>query len=640
MNRINFLPPWVETNLQPAFYDAESGTVLQQTARMYAKVNQLIRNVNDQNETIDLYIAKFIELHDYVHDYFDNLDVQEEINNKLDDMVEQGTLQEIITDYIQANVAWTFDTVADMKSATNLIAGSYAQTLGFHSIDDGGASIYYITDTGTANEMDVIAVGDLYANLVKTSIVVPEMYGAYGNGVQDDKLAIQECLDKNSIIYFNPKTYKVTLDTEADDYAFVNGITIESNKIVDFRGATIIIPAVDGGSIEKYSVIKMIGDNIIIKNGNIIGDRDDHIGTLSEYGHGIRVFRTTNSKILNCNVTKCTGDGICLNAEYTSSADYICSSNNFVIDGCEISYARRNGISNIGCDDLTISNCYVHDISGTSPQACIDIEGNANPRDEYPKNTIIHGCRLINSGDSYRGILIYDRSYDCVVYDCVTTDITTYGVCTTDGIVTDSIHNYASDIVTLNNIKAKILYNTGTELILNNCDITEDVHITNTSSNPNSIIRFNDCHLVKISGSNNSPAYKLYFDKCKFDFTTLINFEGNIKEVYINNSVLNTVQRIISSKNMTTLKIHNSTIHVDSNASSAIIYDTGLANAELIGNVITGTHTTAFNGVLFNSTALNVVMIGNMCTELGTLNSGTTSSVVSKLNFQDSLNVA
>jgi hypothetical protein len=90
MNRINFLPPWVETNCQPAFYDKESGTVLQQNARMYAKVNQLVRNVNEQNEAIELYIAKFIELRDYVHDYFDNLDVQEEINNKLDDMAEDG----------------------------------------------------------------------------------------------------------------------------------------------------------------------------------------------------------------------------------------------------------------------------------------------------------------------------------------------------------------------------------------------------------------------------------------------------------------------------------------------------------------------------------------------------------------------
>lgn len=100
MERINFLPPWVETNLQPAFYDLESGTCLQQTARMYNKVNQLIRSVNEQNEKIADYIQQFIDLHEFVDDYFDNLDVQEEINNKLDEMAEDGSLTAIISGYV------------------------------------------------------------------------------------------------------------------------------------------------------------------------------------------------------------------------------------------------------------------------------------------------------------------------------------------------------------------------------------------------------------------------------------------------------------------------------------------------------------------------------------------------------------
>lgn len=102
---INFLPPWVETNIQPAFYDKESGSVLQQTARMYAKVNQLVRHFNclskETKETVDEYIAKFVELKDFVDTYFENLDVQEEINNKLDEMVEDGTMSQLLEPYLQ-----------------------------------------------------------------------------------------------------------------------------------------------------------------------------------------------------------------------------------------------------------------------------------------------------------------------------------------------------------------------------------------------------------------------------------------------------------------------------------------------------------------------------------------------------------
>lgn len=115
MNRINFLPPWVETNLQPAFYDLESGTSLQQTARMYNKVNQLVRSVNEQNETIADYIQRFIDLKDYVDDYFDNLDVQEEINNKLDALVEDGTMNEIINQEIFGSINDRLDLLDQKK---------------------------------------------------------------------------------------------------------------------------------------------------------------------------------------------------------------------------------------------------------------------------------------------------------------------------------------------------------------------------------------------------------------------------------------------------------------------------------------------------------------------------------------------
>ena len=192
---VEFLPPWVETGLQPAFYDKESGSVLQQTARMYARVNMLIRmfnklskNTKDEverfeasvNETVDEYIEKFNQLHDYVHDYFDNLDVQEEINNKLDQMAEDGTLSEIINQYLQSNVAWVFDTVAEMTQAPNLQDGSYARTIGYNTKTDNGGCLYYIRSKTPADEPNgstIIEIGEtLVAELVYTNDYLPINY--------------------------------------------------------------------------------------------------------------------------------------------------------------------------------------------------------------------------------------------------------------------------------------------------------------------------------------------------------------------------------------------------------------------------------------------------------------------------------
>lgn len=141
---IELLPPWVETGLQPAFYDKESGTVLQQVSRMYAKINQLIGSVNNQNKTIADYIQKFVDLKDYVDTYFTNLDVQSEINNKLDQMSEKGQLADIIAQYLQAQAVFGFNTIAEMSASENLANGAICKVLGKTNYQAGDGAFYKI----------------------------------------------------------------------------------------------------------------------------------------------------------------------------------------------------------------------------------------------------------------------------------------------------------------------------------------------------------------------------------------------------------------------------------------------------------------------------------------------------------------
>ena len=119
-------------------------------------------------------------------------------------MVKPGAGLEVATDGTMSisdieQYAHFFDTVADMKAATNLKTDDYARTLGFHTINDGGGALYKITGTGTANEMDVIAVGGLYANLIDDGIINVKQLGAYGNGVNDDTEPVKKALSKANI---------------------------------------------------------------------------------------------------------------------------------------------------------------------------------------------------------------------------------------------------------------------------------------------------------------------------------------------------------------------------------------------------------------------------------------------------------
>lgn len=250
--------------------DFDALTDYQLLCKVVEYLNKVITSQNAVIDVAESLTTAFNELQSFVTNYFDNLDVQEEINNKLDDMAEAGTLQEIITAYIQSNVAWCFDTVADMKAATNLVAGSYAQTLGFHTINDGGGAIYYITDSGTANEMDIIAIGDLYANLVYDNEVNVKKLGAIGDNSNDDTSALVRAFTLNYPVYI-PR----------GRYILKEAITI-TNRIV--RGDGQFATKIKATNDISGNVITLGSDHIKIKDLTIESPDYDYsvVGTANE----------------------------------------------------------------------------------------------------------------------------------------------------------------------------------------------------------------------------------------------------------------------------------------------------------------------------------------------------------------------
>lgn len=180
----------------------------------YGLISKVVEYLNNVIKSQNIVIDTVNDL----SNYFDNLDVQEEINNKLDKMAESGELQEIISAYLQANVTWTFDSVANMKTATNLIKGSFAQTVGYYTPNDGGKALYYIRPVTTDDVLDnmfVIPLSDntLVAEYVKSSEIVPESVGVYGDGDNDCTDTMQDLIDytcTNGLNISGAGTYKIT----------------------------------------------------------------------------------------------------------------------------------------------------------------------------------------------------------------------------------------------------------------------------------------------------------------------------------------------------------------------------------------------------------------------------------------------
>lgn len=149
--------------------DFDALTEWQLLCKLGKEINKIIRSTNTLGTQVET-------LTDYVSNYFDNLDVQDEINNKLNEMAESGELTEIIAQYLQLAGLLCFNTVNDMKNAENLINGSFVKTFGTNTYNDGLGNFYKIREilnTDVVDNINIIALAN-YNNLIAE--LIPNAY--------------------------------------------------------------------------------------------------------------------------------------------------------------------------------------------------------------------------------------------------------------------------------------------------------------------------------------------------------------------------------------------------------------------------------------------------------------------------------
>ena len=129
------LPTWCVTNPSPALYDFESLTVIEQTARIYAKMNEMIelfnKLVDDTNDSINTFtesITGNLETYKIAmrQEFQDFIDI---VNLKITDIEttvekQNDTINKSIV-YIKNNIGeWTVDTVNEMVRNGQLFIGT------------------------------------------------------------------------------------------------------------------------------------------------------------------------------------------------------------------------------------------------------------------------------------------------------------------------------------------------------------------------------------------------------------------------------------------------------------------------------------------------------------------------------------
>lgn len=361
------------------------------------------------------------------------------------------------------------------------------------------------------------------------------------------------------IAYGNYDIDGVGGDADASD----GGLFVPCNTDVDFQNATLkVIPNNNG----RYYLIRVLEDNVSLKNGSFIGDVGTHTGSSGEWGHGVVVKGAKNVILDNIYCTLFWGDGfnisyVTINPEAGADTDVILSEN-VLMRNCTSYDNRRQGLSVISVKGLRIYDSKfikTGNTAMTAPGAGIDFEQDWHNK-SLITDVIVDGCELSGS----KGIVINDklsmsavRTYNVTIKDCLITGASQIRV-------KQGANLYFSNCV----FNTWIQYSDG-DVTLDNCTFKSQWFLTSVDNQleRNCTININFCNFnialvyetpIIFRTSSIVGVKSLNLIGCNFD----VNYSGNDNKIY------SLVTEDNASLENLILKIHNCNFQCSSQGSS------------------------------------------------------------------------
>lgn len=223
--------------------DFDAITNWQLFCKLGEEMNKIIEKVNQAGVQTENLTNAFIDLQNYVNNYFENLDIQEEVNNKLNEMAESGELAELISQYLESQAVIGFNTTSALSQATNLANGSIARTLGRNQYNDGYGAFYKIrqrTNSDNPDGYNIIVLTNT-ENLVAERII---------SQIEKDVeiLNTDMSLIKNKKIIFIGDSYGQGYSPDGNTVSWITAIINSlglTNYISKFYGGTGFVNSVD-----------------------------------------------------------------------------------------------------------------------------------------------------------------------------------------------------------------------------------------------------------------------------------------------------------------------------------------------------------------------------------------------------------
>lgn len=248
--------------------------------------NTVIPAINSNTEAITELQKAYDLLKEYVDNYFEDLDVQTEINNKLDELVSDGTLTSIISSYI---TPYTDKIVAKSDGNLEYMFTHHTNLSGFQALCCDNEYYYYyngenhnlykrrlstnelldtinITDFGHGNDMAIIDNKIYNANYTDKNIKVYDL--------SDDSISTLTCL--SSYAGMN----NISCITKYDDEHLLVALNPDALGVYTTRINDLVLVKVDITNDTYDDLTLSNADNLDLANTTIIQAMEYNDGNL------------------------------------------------------------------------------------------------------------------------------------------------------------------------------------------------------------------------------------------------------------------------------------------------------------------------------------------------------------------------
>ena len=234
-------------------------------------------------------------------------------------------------------------------------------------------------------------------------------FGARGDGAHDDTQAFQDAIDA--------LREGGTVDVPSGLYRIdpLRSVRLASGVHLKLaRGAE--LHAIPNAAPRAYILLVQAVHDVRISGGRIVGDRDRHLGTDGEWGHGIAIYGGVRVVVADTHISRCWGDGISIGGKKRSATD-LRPSMDIEIANVKFIGNRRQGLTVGRSRRVWVHDCEMADTGGTAPMAGIDVEPD---KGDIAKDVRIERCLVRRNRGP--GIQVWHDTHDVLIRDCTIED--------------------------------------------------------------------------------------------------------------------------------------------------------------------------------------------------------------------------